>query len=128
MYLSVYTNGKNEASRSHISVFSGLTCGENDYNLVWPFRGKITIQLLNQLEDHTHKTRVLDFDEKSESSAKRPVKGQHTGWGWPKFIPHGDLGHDPSANCQYLKDDCLYFRVLKIDIDPMNKPWLIPTM
>ena len=36
---------------THVSVFTCLMRGEFDSHLKWPFRGDITIQLLNQLED-----------------------------------------------------------------------------
>ncbi len=51
MTLRVHANGDMEGDRSHLSVFVCLTGGEHDDNLVWPFNGTITVELLNQLED-----------------------------------------------------------------------------
>ena len=43
-------------------------------------------------------------------------------WGYKKFMPHGELGHDPAKNIQYLMDDALYFKVF-IEV-PSRRPWL----
>ena len=57
----------------------------------------ITIELLNQLEDnHHHCCRLRLLEEGDKNS---------------KFIAHSVLGYNPTINCQYLKDDKLYFRV-----------------
>ena len=37
-----------------IAVFAHLMKGENDDLLPWPFTGKVTFELLNQLEDKNH--------------------------------------------------------------------------
>ena len=75
--------------------------------------GKITLTLLNQLEDKNHHTVTIFF------------KNAHVGtaWGRPNFIPHSALAHDPVKNTQYLKDDKLYFRVTVEAAD--YKPWLM---
>ena len=45
--------------------------------------------------------------------------------GYPKFLPHSSLSHDPATNTHYLLDDTLYFRVsVKVD---NHKPWLVCT-
>jgi len=38
----------------HLAVFVYFMSGKNDDNLVWPFRGKVKVTLLNQLEDKNH--------------------------------------------------------------------------
>ncbi len=126
MTLCIDANGSSEEFRSQLSMFVCLTGGEYDDNLVWPFNGTITIELLNQLEDRNHKMDELELRGTETSSAQRPPQGgRNTGYGWPEFIPHSRLAYT-SSNCQYLKDDCLYFRVTKVDLNPTNtiKPWL----
>ncbi len=94
MNLLVYANGDGEDCRSHISVYICLTGGEYDDNLVWPFNGTITIELLNQLEDQNHKMDELELRWTETSDAKRPPQGgRNTGYGWPEFIPHTGLGY-----------------------------------
>ncbi len=61
MTLHVYANGDREEDHSHLSVYVCLTGGEHDDNLVWPFNGTITIELLNQLEDRKHKETELEL-------------------------------------------------------------------
>ena len=39
-----------------------------------------------------------------------------TGWGLAKFIAHGALGYDSARNTQYLRNDCLKFRVTNIKL------------
>ena len=37
--------------------------------------------------------------------------------GLPYFIAHSDLDYNPAKNCQYLKYDCLQFRVVKVELE-----------
>ncbi len=61
MILRVDVNSNPEKRRSQVSVYVYLAGGEYDDNLVWPFHGTITIELLNQLEDQNHKTDKLEL-------------------------------------------------------------------
>ena len=49
------------------------------------------------------------------------------GYGQYKFIPHYQLARDADQNCQYLKNDCLYFEI-KVHITEAMKPWLTCTV
>ena len=85
--------------------------GDNDDNLKWPFKGTIKVSLLNQLEDGQHHTKQVwsPGSDIPESYNKRVTEGERSpGWGVPKFILQEDLSY---INCQYLKDDTLFFRV-----------------
>ena len=115
MEVRVYANGCGEGEGTDLSVFTAITEGKYDAGLKWPFVGKVTITLLNQLEDKNHHTDIASFtaaDKRTRTDA----------WGKPQFIPHSALAHDPVKNTQYLKDDTLYFRVL-VEVDN-HKPWL----
>ena len=124
MCLNANGNGKGEGG--HVSVFAYLLRGENDDHLPWPFTGKVVIELLNQLEDRDHWTKTVQF-KRNEYSSKRVVDSDDdradTGYGRPKYIPHSSLGYNPVKNCQYLKDDCLYFR-FEIKCESAPKPRL----
>ena len=87
--------------------------GEFDDHLKWPFRGDVTIQLLDQQDDKNHQTGTAHFNDKTpDSVAERVTSGERaSGWGVGTFIPHSELGHNPATNCQYLMNDCLYFKV-----------------
>jgi len=129
MCISICANGYGSGEGTHISVFACLMPGKNDDNLSWPFTGEVAITLLNQLKDKNHHTITLKYlaDAAIESS-KRVVNSDRvvTGYGRSKFISCNRLGYDAKQNCQYLKDDCLYFRVAAKVSDPL-KPWLTCT-
>ena len=126
MCICVEANGYAEGKGTHISVFVYLMRGKNDDNLPWPFRGEVTITLLNQLEDKSHLTKTVEYTQHTDDKYGRRVvdsdMGSH-GCGNFKFISHNRLHHDAGQNCQYLQDDCLYFR---IKADPV-RPWLTYT-
>ena len=119
MCLRVDANGYGVAKGTHVSVFVHLMRGDNDDKLKWPFKGTIKVSLLNQLEDGQHQTKELwsPYRDIPEDISGR-VTGRDRadkGWGQPKFIPHQDLICEGDKNCQYVKDNTLFFRVDCID-------------
>ena len=119
------TNGDGEGA--HVSVFVYIMSSKNNKNLLWPFRGEITIELLNQLDDKNHEVCTLNYDTKRMDGHNCIVDAVISdGWGTSNFISHGALSHNPANNCQYLKDDCLHFRVTQVKVYKSNKPWLTP--
>ena len=120
MCLIVYSNGTGEGRGTHISCYTCLMPGDYDDTLEWPFKGEVTIELLNQLEDKNHHKCTTN----PVLSVPR-VAGKHygDGWGKPKFIEHANLRLSVRNNCQYLKDDSLYFRVT-VNVQSKTKPWL----
>ena len=69
--------------------------GPNDSTLKWPFDGRVTVTLLNQVEDRHHRTRTISF-RKETGSAPDELEEE---------LPAEEL---PVYN-QFLKDDCLFF-------------------
>ena len=125
MCLGVYANGNGQGEGTHVSVGAHLMKGENDDHLPWPFTGTVTVELLNQLEDDNHYCKTMTFPPDMEISGRVVDKERSSkSWGMPGYISHLNLGYNASKNCQYLKDDCLYFRV---SVNAMNssKAWLI---
>ena len=85
--------------------------GAYDAVLKRPFRGKVRIELLNQLEDNNHGMCTYHFtDDHVRGVVALPL------------IVHGSLCHNSARNTQYLVDDTLYFRVSVEVAD--HKPWL----
>ena len=123
MVISIDANGYGEQEGTHVSVFTYLMRGEYDDQLEFPFKGTIKFELLNQLEDKNHHCESYTHDG-TEDCSKRVIDGEMSSHaqGVDAFIPHGDLGHNATKNCQYLKDDCLVFRI-SVDV-PSYKPWL----
>ena len=126
MSLCVYLNGEGKGTHvSSISCFICFMAGEYDDILEWPFQGEVTIELLNQLEDKNHWKRTVSFNESTEDECKQRVReGRNRGWGQKQFILHEHLEYNPVTNCQYLKDDSLYFRV-SVKATSKTKPWLV---
>ena len=125
MCIRVCANGQKDGYGNHVSVYVCLMKGENDDHLPWPFTGAVTIALLNQLEDDNHYSKTITFVP-GEPSSRRVVSGERasTSYGRRCYISHSALGYDAAKNCQYLKDDCLYFKV-SVDAEKSSKPWLV---
>ena len=115
MALQVYANGCGNGEGTHVSVLAFFTKGKYDSQLKWPFVGKITFSLLNQLEDTHHHHKTLELTAKYNAKVGEFPRGCH-------LISHAALDYDLVNNTQYLKDDTLY---LRMSVEPANhKPWL----
>ena len=97
--------------------------GEYDDNLEWPFRGEVTVQLLNQRNDVNHcEGALIEWGDYSSDDidfmvcVARVQEAQQHGpeWGYHEFIPHRRLGYNAGKDCQYLMNDCLKFQVNKV--------------
>ena len=79
--------------------------------------GKFEIQLLNQISDSEHCSRILTYDDEVPDKYTTQVIEANIaklkGWGYPRFILNEDL-NKITPTCQYLKDDCLFFQVFKV--------------
>ncbi len=107
--ISVRPNGGVEGRighGTHVSVYYRCMLGEYDDTLAWPSEREITIQLLNQHADENHVT-------KKAFLIKRTAKGNETFIIDYKFISHDELGWNGAKKTQYLKNDCLKFKILK---------------
>ena len=129
MCLGVYANGSGDGKGTHVTVYVHLMQGEFNNHLKWPFRGDITIQLLNQLEDEEHHSKTIHFTDRThDHSAGRVTTGERgLGWGYATFIAHTNLvGEDDDSDddvydihptkYMYLKSDSLYFKVTKVEL------------
>ena len=118
MRIITYANGNGDGDGTHVSVYTELLEGCYDNQLHWPFLGTVTVELLNQLGEDNHHKKDIIHDVNDNMRVSSTV-------GYPKFVPHSSLGHNPATNTQYLLDDTLYFRVsVKVD---NHKPWLVCT-
>ena len=88
-----------------------LMRGEYDDRLVWPFRGEITTQLVNQINDQKHQEETFRFDGKSSIfSCNRVTSGERA-----KSGCEGQAFTIMNfKNTMYIKDDCVKFRVTKV--------------
>ena len=126
MCIGVYANGRGDVKNTHISVYVYFMKGENDDYLPWPFSGKVTFELLNQLEDTSHHSMSMILTSANNSSYQLVDEEiSSLGWGWAKYIPHSDLGRNTAKNCQYLKFDRLHFKIIVNAESSSSTPWLI---
>jgi len=98
---------------THMAVYTQLMHGPNDNTLVWPLKGKFIIKLLNQISDSDHHTKMWLYNNSTPRHATNRVnhgsRAKH--WGARSFISLGRL-HSVTSTCQYINDDCIYFKVM----------------
>ena len=121
--IKVYANGTGKGKGTHLSVFAYLMRGDNDDHLPWPFTGTVEIELLNQLKDGLHHSRSIEFEKSDDIKRVKGDDRASTGYGYPKHILQSSLDYQACLNRQFLKDDCLYFR-MTVDCKSTPKPWL----
>ena len=108
--LSVNANGWGDGRGTHISVGIHLMRGEHDDQLKWPFRGNITIQLLNRSKNSKYHEKYFHFDDRVGCSGARVLRQERSasGWGYGQFMDHMDV------YTKYLNNDCLNFRIIAV--------------
>ena len=109
--------------KTHVSVFIIQSVGDNRPTYL-DCRFTITLELLNQHRDQDHYRRYIECGTRGGGMMARKVKafyGFHFEEASPytigsdeKFISH-DLKWNESKQTQYLKNDCLKFRVLELN-------------
>ena len=101
-----------------ISIFTFLMKGLFDDHLKWPFRGNITIQIVNQAGGHDHIEDTIAYnDETPDEIAGRVTMGERSdGWGQDQFLPHSDLEYNATKKTQYLKDNHFIVRVVEVEL------------
>jgi len=124
--LVVVAGGYESVKGSYMSVYACLMKGIHDNELAWPMEGTLQVHLLNQVQsnDSSHFMTISMPDtplfplRSTMRVAQEYARAYqtHSGWrntdglGVQKFIPLSKLDK-ATASCQYLKNDCIYFRV-----------------
>ena len=111
--LRVDANGYGSGKGLYVSVGVSLMRGEFDHFLKWPFRGVISLRLLDRLTGRDHVTHDLVCDEKLEGKVgNRVTKGEISKncITSPNFITHTKL--EP----KYLVDNSLCFQIVKVEL------------
>ena len=118
MCARLYLNGDGAGKNTHISLFFVLLRGEYDALLNWPFREKVTFQLLDQSETDSKENVVDSFKpDPNSSSFKRPRSEMNIASGLPVFCALSKiLVHD----CQYVKNNTMFIRVI-VDTKNLEK-------
>ena len=99
----------NEGRDTHVSVLYKAEVGNYDEELKWPVAITVTLRLLNQHADKDHVTRKLTHTyDKTFCVANAIVPFKF------KFISHKELDWDENKETQYLKNNCLQFKVVRV--------------
>ena len=101
--LNIETNGRWEAQGTHITAWLLQQGGEHDSKLSWPIQVTAHLQLLNQQGDYRHVVASIDEEITEKGIQCKKIAR--------KFIAHSELGYNAVKNTQYLKDNCLHFRL-----------------
>ena len=110
MCARLYPLGDGIGRSSHISFFFVVIMGENDAILLWPFRQRVTLTLLDQSLAQRHISETFLPDANS-FSFQRPTSGMNVASGCPRFVSHELLESRQNA---YLKDGVMF---LKVSVD-----------
>ena len=120
MCLSIDTKGWGDGKDTHVSVGVHMMKGEFDSHLKWPFKGEITVRLVNQKErGRDHEGKAVELSDATREGYSnvfcRCKEGDRSkgGWGNAQFISHDDL-YKPEEGKEYLMNDTLKFRVTNI--------------
>ena len=110
--IRVHPNGQHEVRGKYVSVRLTSQIGEFDSFLSWPAKATITLQLLNQHRDQDHVTVAGSFTWQLPTAWDILVDDFSK-----TFIAHANLGRNEAMKTEYLKNDCLKFRVLSIEVN-----------
>ena len=114
MCLEVYPNGHGKGASTHVSIYLCIMSGPFDNWLKWPFKGEVSIQLLNQLEDSKHKRITIPYtgNEKADRVTGREISS--IGWGFSEVLPHSSLALNTTRSTEFLLRDMLRIEVLTV--------------
>lgn len=112
--ITVRPNGYKDTKDKSVGVWLRLVKGNQDNYLKWPAKVTITLQLLNQHGDHNHVTITEKFELRRVVDPK--VNHVCIDAFSETFISPGALEYNGTTKTQYLKDDCLKFRVTMIRV------------
>ena len=110
VFLRINFNYCSTDKGSYISVFIALMAGEYDDLLEWPFVGKFNIELLNWRGNKGH--HLVTMPIAAKDGLLRITKGDVSeSLGLNEFISHSSLAYNRITKTEYLREDCLRFRV-----------------
>ena len=102
---------QSESHGSYVCVLIKPKPGDYDKKLKWPMTLSLTVQLLNQHADKNHitKTAIVKYGREKMFSSDLLVVDDFF-----KFVSLKELGWNADKETQYLKNDTLQFKVVKI--------------
>ena len=106
--LRLWPYGLGTGARTHVTVFVLPVISNHDAELKFPVKFTITVQLLTQHRDQDHYTRDIQCPLMNRQNIGHYAGCDRT------FIPHAALEWNRDKQTQYLKDDCLRFRITQV--------------
>lgn len=123
MCLGIDANGFSSCPGTHIGVAVHMVKGEFDAQLQWPFKGAITIELVDMSKggknyevDIVEESSHLEKDYETIFSRVMEADRSPAGWGFAEFISHKNL-YKPKQGRKFLSNDTLYFKVTKVMVN-----------
>lgn len=116
MCARVYLNGDGVGRGTHMSLFFVVMQGDYDEILAWPFRQKVTLTLLDQLNNRRHLSDTFRPDP-SSTSFQKPTTPMNVASGCPLFVPHTVL---EGAEGLYLRNNTIFIKVVVDTTDLLN--------
>ena len=116
--IRIYPNGV-LGTGNDVSIYTYLMQGPFDKHLHWPFRGEIHVQIVNQAGDHDHVEKIISHTDNTPDTHDRRVTGREMaerGWGKHAFLSHRALAYNAVNKTQYMKDNLLIVRVMKVKV------------
>nr|XP_054769697.1 TNF receptor-associated factor 1-like [Lytechinus pictus] len=105
----VFLMGDGVGKGTHISLFLTIMRGPHDSVLPWPFKERITFQLVNQ-DDPINKSIVEAFrPDPASSSFKKPTTEKNIGAGCPLFAKI-QMIEDPKSG--FVRDNTIYLKII----------------
>ena len=110
LQIRLWPKGLIYGSGTHLTLYFYLLKGQNDSMLKFPARFTITLELLNQHRDQDHYTKKLTSSaiEKKAIARDTPIIVDF------QFIPNVNLTWNEHKQTQFLKHNCLTFRISNI--------------
>ena len=87
----------------------------HDDRLKWPFRGEITVQIVNHAGDHSHIEKIIPYDDETPDDTAGGVTDKESAKGWGlNFLANTNLEYNATKKTQYLKDGIIIVRVVNV--------------
>ena len=117
LQLCVDPDGIKDGRGEYLSLGVYLQQGPNDEELNWPFKAKITIRILNWLNNQGHVEKTINHSE-APIGWRAKVKGAERApgsWGDFKFVAHTTI-EKYCMDTEYISNDNICFEILKVEI------------
>ncbi len=118
MCARVYLNGDGVGRGTYISLFFTLMRGDYDALLPWPFRQRVTFQILDQ-ENRTNHIEDSFRPDPNSNSFRRPEAEMNISSGCPRMALQVDVEGAEGSGSRFLKEDTLFIKVI---VDTANIP------